>query len=98
MVAGTGFSGSNFVLNSQGQRVVCAVNADNNPANDDPNCVPLNIFGQANSDPRARQYVLVESTFEAKAEQYNVLGFISASSEGFLNLPGGAIGAVIGRE
>lgn len=98
VLAGAGFSGSNFTLNSQGQRVVCAVNADNNPANDDPECVPFNIFGQENFDPRAAQYVLVESTFEAKAEQINAVGFISATSEDLFSLPGGPIGAVIGAE
>ena len=43
------------VRNSSGQ-IVCAVNADANPANDDPKCVPLNPFGNQVS-PAAKAYV-----------------------------------------
>ena len=92
------FTGTNFVLNSQGQRVVCAVNADASTTNDDPACVPINLFGQRNFTQEAADYVLFNSLFEARAEQYNVVGFISATSEDFFNLPGGPIGAVIGGE
>ena len=98
VLAPSGFAGSNFALNSQGQRVICAVNADNNPGNDDPACVPINLFGNANFDQRAADYVLAESFFEAEAEQINAVGFISATTESFFNLPGGPIGAVIGGE
>ncbi len=45
----------NAVRNGAGQ-IVCAVNADANPANDDPNCVPLNPFGNQVS-PAAKAYV-----------------------------------------
>ncbi|PKP99490.1 MAG: TonB-dependent receptor [Alphaproteobacteria bacterium HGW-Alphaproteobacteria-13] len=30
---------------SSGGQIVCAINADADPANDDPNCRPLNLFG-----------------------------------------------------
>lgn len=40
-----------------GGQIVCRVNADANPANDDPACVPLNPFGQGASSIAARQYV-----------------------------------------
>jgi iron complex outermembrane receptor protein len=45
----------NSVLNGSGQ-IVCAVNADATTANDDPNCAPLNPFGNQVS-AAARRYV-----------------------------------------
>ena len=41
---------------SNGQ-IVCAVNADANPANDDPACVPFNPFGEGAASPAAVAYV-----------------------------------------
>lgn len=98
VLAPAGFTGTNFTLNSEGQRVVCAINADASTANDDANCVPFNVFGRNNFDARAADYVLVDSTFEANAEQINVVGFVSATTEGLFELPGGPLGAVVGAE
>jgi outer membrane receptor protein involved in Fe transport len=98
VVAPASFTGTNFVLNSQGQRVVCAVNANASTADDDPACVPLNLFGENNIDPRAADYVLYTSMFDARAEQYNAVAFISATTEGFFELPGGPIGGAVGVE
>lgn len=98
VVAPASYTGSNFVLNSQGQRVVCAVNVDASTTNDDPNCFPLNLFGQNNFDPRAANYVLYTSQFEAKAEQLNFTAFVSGTTEGLFELPGGPIGGALGVE
>jgi len=38
--------------------IVCRINADTNPANDDPNCVPLNRLGIGVANPAAIPYVL----------------------------------------
>jgi outer membrane receptor protein involved in Fe transport len=92
------FTGSNFVLNGQGQRVVCGVNADANPANDDPNCFPINLFGTNNFDPRAADYVLYESNFKARAEQINATAYVSGTTAGLFELPGGPIGGALGVE
>lgn len=46
----------NAVQLGSGQ-IVCAVNADSNPANDDPACVPINPFGRGNVSPAAIDYV-----------------------------------------
>jgi iron complex outermembrane receptor protein len=40
-----------------GGQIVCAVNADANPANDDPACRPLNPFGLGNASPESITYV-----------------------------------------
>jgi len=42
---------------SSGGQIVCAVNADASTTNDDPNCRPLNIFGQYNASDEAIDYV-----------------------------------------
>lgn len=40
-----------------GDNIVCRVNADGNPANDDPACQPFNLFGQGVASPGAVAYV-----------------------------------------
>ncbi|WP_337180553.1 TonB-dependent receptor domain-containing protein [Sphingopyxis granuli] len=42
-------------------QIVCRVNVDADPTNDDPACVPLNAFGTENVTDEARNYVLVRS-------------------------------------
>jgi outer membrane receptor protein involved in Fe transport len=92
------FSGSNFVLNGQGQRVVCGVNADASTANDDAACFPLNVFGVGNGDPRALDYVLYTSTRGQWATQVNATAYIAGDTGGFFNLPGGPVGFSVGGE
>jgi iron complex outermembrane recepter protein len=46
----------NAVTDGSGQ-IVCAVNLDPDPANRDPSCVPLNIFGSGAASPEALDYV-----------------------------------------
>ncbi|MGX0586409.1 outer membrane receptor protein involved in Fe transport [Sphingomonas sanguinis] len=96
VVAPAGYTGSNFVLNSRGQRVICAVNA--NPATADPNCVPLNLFGQNAADPRATNYITYTSTRNQWAEEINATAFISGNTRSFFNLPGGPVYFVLGGE
>lgn len=97
-LAPTAFSGSNFVLNSQGQRVVCSVNANASTADDDPNCVPINLFGENRADPRALNYVLYTSTREQRAEQINATAFVAGDLSGLFSLPAGPIGFAAGGE
>lgn len=42
---------------SSGDQIVCAVNADADPTNDDPGCRPLNPFGRFNATREAVDYV-----------------------------------------
>jgi outer membrane receptor protein involved in Fe transport len=69
-----------------------------NTANDDPACVPINLFGRGAPSQAARDYVLYTSTREEKAEQINATAFISGDTTGLFELPGGAIGAALGVE
>lgn len=41
---------------SSGGQIVCGINADANPANDDPSCSPINPFGQGNVSQAAFDY------------------------------------------
>jgi outer membrane receptor protein involved in Fe transport len=59
------------VVNGAGQ-VVCRVNADANPANDDPACVPLNPFGAGASSAAARAYVTDTALQDTTLEQHVV--------------------------
>lgn len=88
---------ANAVRNGSGQ-IVCAVNANASTADDDPACVPINLFGEGSPSQAAIDYVLHTSSREEKAEQFQVTAFISGDTSGFLELPGGPIGLAIGAE
>lgn len=83
--------------NSAGQ-IVCGVNADAITTNDDPACVPLNVFGFGASSQAARDYVLYKSSRVQKATQLDGIAFISGDSSGFFRLPGGPVGFSLGYE
>lgn len=91
---------ANAVRNASGQ-IVCAVNADASTTNDDPACVPINLFGEGSplrSTPGALDYVLYTSSREEWAEQFQATAFISGDTSGFFELPGGPIGIALGAE
>ncbi len=77
---------------------VCSINVDANPNNDDPACVPLNIFGFNTASAAASDYVTKGgqlSEYRAKVKQ----DVFSASVSGELfELPGGALNIATGFE
>jgi len=87
------------VRNSAGQ-IVCRVNADASTTNDDPNCRPLNLFGEGAplSTPDAVNYVLHTSSRKQWHEQINAAFSLAGSTAGFFELPGGPIGLAFGAE
>lgn len=85
------------VRNAQGQ-IVCAINDDADPDNNDPSCVPLNVFGYGAPSQAAKDYVLYTSSRKEWAEQINAVAFLSGDTEGFFKLPGGPVGFAIGAE
>ncbi|HJP69197.1 MAG TPA: TonB-dependent receptor [Sphingomicrobium sp.] len=87
----------NAVKNSAGQ-IVCGINADANPANDDPNCVPLNLFGQGAPSQAALNYIGYTSWRKQRANLYDGIAYMSGDSGQILNLPGGPISFVLGGE
>jgi outer membrane receptor protein involved in Fe transport len=87
----------NAVRNTSGQ-IVCAVNADTNPANDDPACRPLNLFGLGAPSPEALNYIIFDSSRKQWAEQFNAVAFVNGDSGKWFELPGGPVGFVLGGE
>lgn len=98
VLAPNGYSGSNFVLNSAGQKVVCGINADANTANDDANCYPLNVFGYRAASAQALNYVLYKSSRKQWAEEFDATAFIAGDTGAFFKLPGGPVGFSLGGE
>ena len=78
--------------------IVCRINIDLDPTNDDPACVPINILGIGNASQAALDYVNFTSTREEFAEQFIVSAFVSGDSSQLFELPGGPIGFAFGAE
>lgn len=98
VLAPTGYTGTNYVTNYAGQKVVCAVNADASTTNDRADCVPLNLFGQYQADPRALAFSQTDSTRKEWAEELNFGFSVSGDTSTFLNLPGGPVSFALGGE
>ncbi len=76
-------------------QIVCAVNADANPANDDPACRPLNPFGRLNASPEAIDYV----TGTQRSLSTERLDAAAVEIEGELfQLPAGPLAIAFGAE
>jgi len=67
-------------------------------ANDVKQCVPVNLFGEGNVSQAAKDYILQNVSNSGRASQFDLTAFVSGDSSGFLNLPGGPIGFVLGAE
>ena len=95
VLAPVGFTGTNFVLNSTGQRVICAVNATSNVR---PDCVPINAFGFGQASAAALDFVNTEGTRRERATQFVVGASVAGDLSQLFSLPGGPIGFVVGAE
>lgn len=100
---------ANAVRDSATGQIVCFINStqdtvtvggvtSTNTANNDPACVPINLFGRGNASQAAKDYVLYTSTRRQSASQLNITGYLSGDSEGIFELPGGPIGFAVGGE
>jgi len=85
------------VRNSSGQ-IVCAVNADANPANDDPACVPYNVFGIGVNSSAVVDYLTGNGVRDFRDEKYtqDVVAF-SVNGEPF-SLWAGPVSLAFGAE
>lgn len=81
-----------------GGQIVCGINADAITTNDDAACVPLNVFGQGKPSKAALDYIIYNSKRVQTASQLNATAFLSGTTEGLFEMPGGAIGWVLGAE
>jgi outer membrane receptor protein involved in Fe transport len=78
-----------------GGQIVCAINADANPNNNDPACRPLNIFGEGNASADAIDYV----TGTQGGYFQNTLDSLGAKLQGDLfSLWAGPVTAAVGVE
>lgn len=78
-----------------GGNIVCAVNADASSANDDPACVPINIFGVGTISPEAADYVEVDAIFDSHLKQQVAQAYLSGN---LFRLPAGPVSTVFGVE
>lgn len=95
VVAPVGFTGTNFVTNAAGQRVICRVNAVTNV---DTACVPVNVFGLSKADPRALDYIHADGRTDEFASQFVASAFVGGDFSQLFELPGGPIAFAIGAE
>lgn len=80
---------------SSGGQIVCAVNADADPTNDDPACRPLDPFGRFNASPEAIDYV----TGTQSSRTVTKLDAVGVKVQGdLLNLWAGPLTAATGVE
>lgn len=94
----TGFLNAvDAVRNGQGQ-IVCAVNNDADPTNDDPACIPINVFGQQNFTQAQLDYIQTTGFSNGRAEQLDFLAFVSGDMSQLFELPGGPISFSVGAE
>lgn len=75
--------------------IVCAINADASTANDDPNCAPINPFGNGNVSEAARRYVSVLTGQDYVNIQKN---FLATFGGDLVKLPGGTAGFSLAYE
>ncbi len=95
VLAPVGFSGTNFVLNSAGQKVICAVNSASNTR---PDCVPINLFGYGAPSAASLAFVNTEGRREERAEEFIVSLNVAGDLSQLFELPGGPIGWSLGGE
>lgn len=77
----------NATRNAAGE-IVCAINADATATNDDPNCAPINPFGDGNVSQAARNYVSTLVGTDYVNKQTDLLATIGGS---LFQLPGGEV-------
>lgn len=97
VVAPVGFTGTNFVTNAAGQRVICRVNSGVG-GNVNPACVPVNVFGQGQADPRALDFINTEGRTDEFASQFVASAFVGGDLSQLFELPGGPIAFAFGAE
>ncbi len=78
--------------------IVCRINADAITTNDDPRCVPINLFGDGAPSKAALDYVNTTAIRNEKAEEFVALASLSGDLSQLFELPGGPIAFAIGGE
>lgn len=92
------FNNASDAVRAADGSIQCRINTDASTTNNDPNCVPINLFGYGAPSQAAQDYVLYESSRDEWAEQLQIVGFLAGDTSGFFNLPGGPLGFAVGAE
>jgi outer membrane receptor protein involved in Fe transport len=95
VLAPVGFSGSNFVLNSTGQKVICRVNS---VTNTDPACLPVNVFGSGLNSQAVLDSIHRDGRIQEESSQFVASAFVNGDLSQLFELPGGPISFAIGSE
>lgn len=95
VVAPSTFTGTNFVTNAAGQRVICRVNAVSNV---NTACIPINVFGQGRADPRALDFINTKGRTDEFASQFVASAFVGGDLSQVFEMPGGPIAFAFGAE
>ena len=70
-----------YAVEDDDGNVVCKVNVDDDPLNDDPGCVPYDIFSGNAPDPAAVNYIVSPLNRDGEVEQVVVNALVSGSLE-----------------
>ncbi|WP_174292434.1 TonB-dependent receptor domain-containing protein [Sphingomonas bacterium] len=89
------FTGSNYLLNSAGAKVICSINA---AVNVDPACYPVNLFGQGSPNQAALNYFNATTHRHEFSNQLDINGYVAGDLGKLFTLPGGPVGFDIGGE
>lgn len=82
-----------------GGTIKCRINADADPSNDDPACLPLNRVGVGGMDPAAIAYVLGNGRNPLREQRITQDAMaINASTNNLFELPAGAVSLGFGIE
>lgn len=76
----------------------CRVNADADPTNNRPDCVPVDLFGHGRPSAAAIDFMTTTSFVDQQASQYNAVAYVNGDLSQLFELPGGPVRFVIGGE
>jgi outer membrane receptor protein involved in Fe transport len=88
------FNSVDAVRNGAGQ-IVCRINQ---AAVTDPNCVPVNLFGDGSPSQAAINYFTGTATRQGKATEFDVSANLVGDSSQLFELPGGPVRFALGGE
>jgi outer membrane receptor protein involved in Fe transport len=95
VVAPAGFTGTNFVTNAAGQRVICRVNAVTNAR---PDCLPVNVLGAGQNSRAVLDSIHRDGQIQEDAKQFVASVFLAGDLSQLFELPGGPISFALGAE
>lgn len=79
--------------------IVCRINVDPNPGNDDRACVPLNRIGTNGASPEAIQYVLYDGLQPLRRQHLKQqVAALNFSTNNLFRLPAGGVSLAFGGE